>query len=337
MSQRLGDPNLAAKLRARLRLPVIVAPMFLVSGPDLVLAATRAGVIGAMPSLNSRTNELLEAVMEGIRTALPGIPDAAPWAINLIAHATNKRLGPDLETCVRYEVPIVISSVGSPKTIIDRVGSYGGLVFSDAGSVRHARRAAEAGVDGLILLCAGAGGNTGWLNPFGFVSEVRRFFDGPVMLAGSISRGNHLHAAEMMGADLAVVGTSFIAASESMASDGYRDMLARSGADDIVLSSELTGIPANMLRESMERAGFVPGSHRVGFDVDSEIQTFKAWKDIWAAGHGVGDVPGEEPLATIVERFRREYLASRGDAAKIGARLVGTRLAEQPRHAVSIT
>ncbi len=308
MADRFGDPTLASRIRANLALPVIAAPMFLVSGPDLVIAAAHAGIIGAIPALNQRTTEGFESWLEQIEQATTG----ASYAVNLIVHDSNSRLEADLNVTVRHRTALIIASIGSPAPVVERVRAYGGLVFSDVASVRHARRAAEAGVDGLILLCAGAGGNTGWLNPFAFVAEVRRFWDGPIALAGAISRGSYVHLAEEMGADFAFVGTPFIAARESLAPDAYRSMLVESGADDVVLTAEVTGIPANMLRQSLQKSGF---SGKKGasarFDLNAEMETLRAWRDIWSAGHGVGDVDAVENLADIVARFAADYHQAR--------------------------
>jgi nitronate monooxygenase len=282
--------------------------MFLVSGPDLVIAASRAGIIGAIPALNQRTTEGFESWLEQIKQATAG----APYAVNLIVHDSNGRLEEDLTVVVRHRAPLVIASIGSPAPVVERVRAYGGLVFSDVASVRHARRAAEAGVDGLILLCAGAGGNTGWLNPFAFLAEVRGFWDGPVALAGAISRGSYVHLAEEMGADFAFVGTPFIAARESLAPEAYRSMLVESGADDIVLTAAVTGIPANMLRRSLEKSGYVPRKGASArFDLNAEMEALRAWRDIWSAGHGVGDVNAVESLADIVDRFAADYRRAR--------------------------
>lgn len=311
MTGRFGHAAYVGRLRERLSLPVIAGPMFLVSGPDLVTACSRAGVIGSFPTLNARTLDVLDEWL-GRMTAECGAPGCAPFAANLIVHPSNPRFAEDLDLVVKHRVQVVIASVGSPAPAIAKVKEYGGLVLADVASLKHARRAAEAGVDGLILLCAGAGGNTGWLSPFAFLTAVREFFDGPVVLAGAISRGQLIHVAEELGADLAYMGTSFIATRESMASDDYRDMLVQSGADDILLTAEVTGIPANMLRLSLERMGFKPGAkHEGGFSLMKELETFKAWRDIWSAGHGVGDVRAVETVAELVARLRVEYDAAR--------------------------
>jgi len=308
MVSRFGDPSLASRMRMNLALPVIAAPMFLVSGPDLVIAAARAGIIGAIPAFNQRTTEGFESWLEQIEQATAG----ASYAVNLIVHSSNSRLEADLNVTVRHRAPLIIASIGSPAPVVERVRAYGGLVFSDVASVRHARRAAEAGVDGLILLCAGAGGNTGWLNPFAFVAEVRRFWNGPIALAGAISRGSYVHLAEEMGADFAFVGTPFIAARESLAPEAYRSMLVESGADDVVLTAEVTGIPANMLRQSLQKSGYIgKKGASASFDLSAELETLRAWRDIWSAGHGVGDVNAVESLADIVTRFSTDYHQAR--------------------------
>jgi nitronate monooxygenase len=305
----LGDPGLAAKLRTQLTLPVLVGPMFLVSGPDLVIACSRAGVVGSFPTLNARTTAILDQWLARITTELE--PGAAPYAANLIVHPTNTRLAEDVDLVVKHKVPLVIASVGNPGRVVAAVKSYGGLVFSDVASLKHARRAAETGVDGLILLCGGSGGNTGWLNPFAFVTAVRKFFAGPLVLAGAISNGRLIHVAEELGADFVYAGTPFIAATESMAADDYRQMLIESNADDIQLTAEVTGIPANMLRKSLERSGFKPGAKQDGFNLLKEVETLSAWRDIWSAGQGVGDVECVEPAAAVVGRMERQYRAAR--------------------------
>lgn len=308
---RLGNRDLAGQLKSKLGLPVVAGPMFLISGPELVVACSRAGVVGSFPTLNARTPAILD---EWLARMTAETATAAPFAANLIVHHTNTRAEDDLALVKNHRVPIVISSVGNPSGVVADVHSYGGVVLADVASLKHARRAAELGVDGLILLCAGAGGNTGWLNPFAFVGAVREFFDGPVALAGAISRGRYIHVAEQMGADLAYIGTSFIAARESMASDPYRDMLIASSADDVILTAEVTGIPANMLRLSLERVGFKPSHKSGGFDLLKELETLKAWRDIWSAGHGVGDVVRIETVAELVNTMKRDY-----EAARLGA------------------
>jgi nitronate monooxygenase len=314
----LGDPNLATKLRTQFKLPVLVGPMFLVSGPDLVIACSQAGVAGSFPTLNARSTAILDQWLARITAELQ--PDAAPYAANLIVHPTNTRLAEDVDLVVKHKSPLVIASVGNPGRVVAAVKSYGGFVFSDVASLKHAQRAAETGVDGLILLCGGSGGNTGWLNPFAFVTAVRKFFSGPLVLAGAISNGHLIHVAEELGADFVYVGTPFIAATESMAADDYRQMLIESNADDIQLTAEVTGIPANMLRKSLERSGFRPEPKHDGFNLLKEIETLKAWRDIWSAGQGVGDVERVEPAAGVIDRMTHDYDAARAASQQRAAR-----------------
>lgn len=306
---KLGDPELAHRLRQRLRVPVIAGPMFLVSGPDLVIACSKAGVVGSFPTLNARTTDILDQWLGQIAETLAA-GDFAPYAANLIVHPTNTRLAEDVALVVKHRSPLAIASVGNPGPVIAAVKGYGGVVFADVASLKHARRAAEAGVDGLILLCGGAGGNTGWLNPFAFVTAVREFFAGPIALAGAISNGRLIHVAEELGADFAYVGTTFIVAQESMAGDAYREMLIESTADDIQLTAEITGIPANMLRKSIERSGFKPSPKHDGFSLIKEIETLKAWRDVWSAGQGVGDIDRVETVTDLVARLSLDYRAA---------------------------
>lgn len=307
MTIRFGNSGLAASLRSSLSIPVIAGPMFLISGPDLVIACSRAGVIGSFPTLNARTPEILDQWLEQITAETAG---HAPFAANLIVHSSNTRIEEDLALVASHKVPIVISSVGNPSGVVAQVHAYGGKVLADVASLKHARRSAEAGVDGLILLCAGAGGNTGWLNPFAFVGAVREFFDGPIVLAGAISRGRYIHTAEHMGADFAYVGTSFIATRESLASELYQNMLIASSADDIILTDKVTGIPANMLRQSLANASHQSAEQADGFNLLKEISALKAWRDIWSAGHGVGDVLSVETVEELVGRLKQDYEAS---------------------------
>lgn len=300
----LGDRALRGRLREGLSVPVIAAPMFLVSGEDLVAACCTAGVIGSFPTINARTVSILDEWLGRMTARCAGA--SAPFAANLIVHKSNTRLDADAERVVAHKVPLVVASVGSPAKIVEGVHGYGGLVLADVATLKHARRAAEAGVDGLILLTAGCGGNTGWLNPFAFTAAVREFWQGPLVLAGSITSGRQIRALEMLDIDLAYLGTPFIASSESMAPQGYKDMLTKSGADDIYLTDAVTGIPANFLKPSLERAGFdfAAKHERVTFNLDKET---RAWKDVWSAGHGVGAVKAVRPVAEIVAALREEY------------------------------
>lgn len=296
-----GD-NLRATLRRRLRLPMIVAPMFLVSSPELVVAACRAGVIGSFPTLNARTPEDLDEWLTRIGSQMD---DAMPpFAANLILHKSNVRRDTDLDLIVRHRVPMVIASVGSPAAVVGPVHGYGGLVFSDVATVRHARKAAEAGADGLILLTAGAGGNTGWLNPFAFVAAVREFFHGPLVVAGGLVHGRELRALELIGADLGYLGTAFLAAEESLAPSGHKQAVIAAGADDIVQTDALSGMPANFVRARLEEAGVLRPDGSVDPGAGADVYS---WKHVWSAGHGVGAVRAAESAAAIIDRLAGEY------------------------------
>ncbi len=306
-------------LRARLRLPVIVAPMFLVSGPELVLAACREGLIGAFPAPNARTLDDLDAWLSDITTGLAS-PDeahsgsqAAPWAQNLVVHSSYPRLADELQLVSEYQPPIVITALGSPRRVADVVKDYGGLVIADVNSVDFARKAIAAGADGLALVAAGAGGHTGQMAGFAFVAAVREFFDGLIVLAGAIGNGRAVRAAEVLGADLAYMGTTFIAAAESRARQEYKDMVVAARFEDLILSSAFTGANAYYLRGSIERAGLDPDKlpAKARMDLSGVEQQVKAWKDIWSAGQGVGDIHEVEPLARIVARLAKEYQSAR--------------------------
>lgn len=304
--------SIPAALRRNLALPAIAAPMFLVSGPELVIAACRAGVIGSFPTPNARTSADLEQWLDTIVAALADDPTAAPWAANLVVHPSNERLPADLEAVVRRRAPLVVTALGSPARVIEAVHSYGGLVFADVNSVGFARKAAAAGVDGLVLVAAGAGGHTGMTAGFAFVEEVRQFWDGPIVLGGAISTGRAIRAAEVLGADLAYLGTSLIAAEESMAAPGYKEMVVAAGAEDIVPSKGITGVTANWLRQSLIDAGYDPA--RMPEDKQPNFANAqddaKAWKNVWSAGQGVGAVRSAESLAQIVARLKTEYAAA---------------------------
>src|SRR5215468_1216046 len=294
---------LPAALKSRLRLPLIAAPMFLVSGPALVKAACRAGVIGAFPTANCRTLEELEAWLADIGQDLKRAADEsgrkpAPLCPNLIVHRSNPRLAEDLAAVLRAGVEMVITSVGSPEPVMKPLKDAGCLVLADVASVRHAERAVAAGVDGLVLLTAGAGGQTGWVNPFAFVRAVRTFWDGIVVMAGGMADGQAIAAAELLGCDLAYMGTKFIATRESLAKDGYKEMLVKSRLDDVLLTRAFTGLETNMLRPSIAKAGLDPDNlpARGAIDVSKDINAAerakshaegpdaKRWKDIWSAG-----------------------------------------------------
>jgi nitronate monooxygenase len=304
--------SLPADLTDKLRVPLIAAPMFLVSGPDLVIATCRAGAIGSFPTANCRT---LEDLDEWLRRMAEETEGAAPFAPNLIVHKSNARLQEDATLVAKHKAPLVIASVGSPAPIMDTIHEYGGRVFADIASMRHAEKAIATGVDGLILLTAGAGGQTGWANPFAFVRAVREIFDGPVVLSGGISDGVGLKAAITLGCDLAYMGTRFIATHESMAVSGYKEMLISSSLDDVLLSSAFTGLPASKLRPSILAAGLDPetlperGMINVSEDINPDKRP-KRWKDIWSAGHSVSGVKDLPPVADLVNRIAREFEAA---------------------------
>lgn len=303
---------LPESFRGRVAVPAVAAPMFLVSGPQLIIAACRSGVPAAFPALNRRSTAEFVGWLDEVGGALD--ESHAPWGVNLIVHRSNPRLEQDLEACVRHRVPFVVTSLGAVPDLVRAVHAYGGVVFHDVVSVRHARKAADAGVDGLIAVCAGAGGHAGPTSPFALCSEIRQFFAGTLLLAGAISHGRQVAAALLLGADLAWLGSRFIATRESLAPQAYKQMMLRAGAADIVYTDAVSGIPANFLRESLEANGFdVAALMKRGFgggklkDLGDEAQ---AWKTIWSAGQGVGtirDVPG---AAELCARLKAEFDAA---------------------------
>jgi nitronate monooxygenase len=313
------------QLLQQLRVPVIGAPMFLVSGPDLVIEQCKAGIIGSFPALNARPQEQLDVWLTQIETALAQHRSAhsdrfvAPYGVNLIVNPANKRLEDDLETCVRHKVPVIITSLSAPTAIAKRVHEYGGIVFHDVVRVRHAEKALEAGVDGIILVCAGAGGHAGRLNPFALVNEVRRIFDGPLVLAGAITTGAGVLAARAMGCDAAYLGTRFIATRESLAVDGYKDMLMQSDAEDIVYTPFFSGVHGSYLKPSIKAAGLdpdnLPALPPEGAKYRSRDERPKTWKDIWGAGQGVGNIDDVPPAGELIERIVQEYEAARSKLA----------------------
>ena len=304
--------DLSSQLLRNLGLPAIGAPMFLISGPEMVIAQAKAGLIGSFPTPNARTPEILNDWMQLISGALADEPSAAAWAANLVVHPSNDRLPADMECVLRHKPPLVITALGSPSRVVEAVHSYGGLVFADVNSVGFARKAAATGVDGLVLVASGAGGHTGLTAGFAFVEEVRQFWDGPIVLGGAISTGHAIRAAEVLGADLAYVGTALIACSESMAEQGYKDMVVGASAEDIVPSKGITGVTANWLRQSLVAAGYdpanMPEDKKPNFE--NAQDDAKAWKNVWAAGQGVGAVRAIEPIAQIVARLKAEYDAA---------------------------
>lgn len=296
--------------RRRLKLPLIAAPMFLISGPDLVIAACKAGVTGCFPTPNARDTNILDQWLARISAEVTEVD--APWAVNLVVHRTNDRLEADLALCERYRAPIVITALGSPQAVIDRVHGWGGIVLADVNSVKFARRAAALGVDGLVLVGAGAGGHTGQMAGFAFVPAVREFFGGILVLAGGITTGGGIAAAQALGADIAAMGTRFIATRESLASDAYREMLVASSIDDLVLSRGITGVPANWLRPSVEAAGL--DLARLEADVTVDFTDPKGdarrWTTVWSAGHGVGAIRQVESAAGLVADLAAQYAAA---------------------------
>ena len=305
-------------IEENISIPVIGAPLFLVSGPDLVIAQCKAGVIGSFPALNARPQHVLDEWIVRIKTELAEYqeqnPDAkvAPFAVNQICHGSNDRLMQDMETCVKHEVPIIITSLRPPAEVVEAAHSYGGLVYHDVISVRHAKKAAEQGVDGLILVCAGAGGHAGALSPFALLREVKKWFDGTVILSGSIGDGHAVASAIALGADFAYLGTRFIATEEANADQEYKRMLEASAAEDIVYSSLFTGVHGNYLKPSIKNAGLDPDNLP---DADKSSMNFgsggntdsKAWKDIWGSGQGIGAIKDSPSVAELVGRIKSEY------------------------------
>ena len=316
---------LPACLEGHLRIPVIGAPMFIVSGPELVIAQCKAGIVGAFPALNARPQAMLDEWLLRIADELgayaeenPGVP-VAPYAVNQIAHMSNDRLVADMETCVKRKVPIIITSLRPPAEVVEAVHSYGGVVFHDIINLRHAQKAIEQGVDGIIAVCAGAGGHAGTTSPFALVKEIRAIFDGTIILAGSMSQGNDALAAQAIGADLAYIGTRFIATQEANAPAEYKAMIVASKSADIVYTSLFTGVHGSYLKGSIVNAGMDPDALP---EADKSTMNFgsgagaKAWRDIWGAGQGVGSVHDIPRVNELVLRMEREYLDA---AARLAA------------------
>ena len=312
---------LPAVLKDNLRLPVIASPLFIISHPDLTLAQCKAGVVGAFPALNARPESQLDewlAMMTddlaSYNAANPERP-AAPFAVNQIVHTSNKRLEHDLGLCVKYKVPIVISSLGAVPEVNAAIHSYGGIVLHDVINNRHASSAIRKGADGLIAVATGAGGHAGTLSPFALVQEIREWFDGPLLLAGAIANGGAILAAQAMGADMAYVGSPFIATTEARASDAYKQAIVEAQASDIVYSNYFTGIHGNYMKASIIAAGMDPDNLPVAdpskMDFGAATSGAKAWKDIWGAGQGVGAVKAIEPVSALVDRLASEYAAAK--------------------------
>jgi len=309
--------TMPAMLEGRLKLPAIASPMFIVSQIDLVLAECRAGVVGAFPSLNARAEGQLEEWLQRLNAELTDAD--APYAVNLIVHRSNPRIEEDLALCVKYRVPVVITSLGAREDVNAAIHSYGGIVLHDVINNRFARKAIEKGADGLIAVAAGAGGHAGTTSPFALVQEIRQWFDGPLALSGSIATGRAILAAQAMGADLAYIGSAFIATQEAVAVPEYKQMVVDSTSADIVYSDKFTGVLGNYLRPSIERAGMDPDNLEpsdpsqmdFGKATDGAKADAKAWKDIWGSGQGIGAIDRVVPASVLVERLRSEYAAAR--------------------------
>ncbi len=312
--------RLPDSIKAHLRLPVLAAPMFVVSGPELVIAQCKAGVIGSFPTLNARPAEELDQWLTRIETELALYQQqnpskkVAPFAVNLIVNKANTRLQQDTEVVLAHQVPIVITSLSAPTALVPRVHAYGGLVFHDVIKVRHAQKALEAGVDGLIAVCGGAGGHAGTLNPFALVNELRRIHDGPLVLSGAITNGSAILAAQAMGCDLAYLGTRFIATQESLAVEGYKKMIVDSNSADVVYTPLFSGVHGSYLAGSIRNAGLDPHSlpaiETPGLYRNREERP-KTWKEIWGAGQGVGNIDDVPGVAALVDRLEREYVEAR--------------------------
>lgn len=299
-------------LDQNLRIPLIQAPMFLQSGPAMVIACCKAGVVGSFPSPNARTTAELDAWLQEISRAVDPVTDAA-WAVNLMMHRSNTRRLEDLDLAVKYRAPLVISALGSPREAVEAVHSYGGRVYADVIDTGFARKALDSGVDGLVLVAAGAGGHTGQLSGFAFVEEVRQFWDGDIVLGGGIVSGRGIRAAQVLGATYAYMGTRFIATEESMADARYKQMVVDASGGDIVCSDAITGVKANWLRPSLIQAGYDPDNmpEPGAIDIIKAAGDVKRWRDIWAAGQGVGSIHEVVSIATLVEQLVAEYTAAR--------------------------
>lgn len=314
---------LPSSLADSLSLPLVAAPMFLISGPELALACCKEGIVGSFPALNQRTSEGFEQWLVQMHEELDRFreenPDAtvAPWAVNLIVHRSNPRWQADLELCVKHKVPMVITSLGAASQVVDAVHSYGGLVFHDVTNQKHARKAAEAGVDGIIAVAAGAGGHAGTINPFVLVHEIREVFDGTILLAGGLSHGEDILAAQALGADLAYVGTRFINTTESQAEDAYRNMIIEAVSADIVHTPAVSGVPASFMRQSLEAAGYdmkklnQAGNIDYGEKLKPVDDEAKAWKTVWSAGQGVSQIHDVLRVSDLVDRLKKEYREAR--------------------------
>lgn len=301
--------SLPPLLADRLRFPVIAAPMFIISQPDMVLAECRSGIVGSFPSLNARGEGVFESWLQRLNAELT--EDDAPFAVNLIVHRSNVRLEEDLALCVKYKVPIVISSLGAREEVNEAIHSYGGVVFHDVINDKFARKAIQKGADGLVAVAAGAGGHAGTLSPFALIQEIREWFDGPLALSGSIANGGAVLAAQAMGADLAYIGSALIATEEAVASDGYKQMIVDSTADDIVYSNLFTGVHGNYLRGSIVNSGMDPDNLPESDPSAMDFGGAKAWKDIWGSGQGIGAIDAVVPVAERIATLKAQYDAAR--------------------------
>ncbi|GAA5315648.1 MAG: nitronate monooxygenase family protein [Candidatus Pelagadaptatus aseana] len=306
---------LPAQFENRLSIPLIGSPLFIISNPRLVIEQCKAGIIGSFPALNARPAELLDSWLEQITSELEQYrrdnPDkpVAPYAVNQIVHRSNERLQHDIDLCVKHKVPVVITSLMAPTQVVGPVHSYGGLVFHDVTNVHHAKKAIAAGVDGLILVCAGAGGHAGSLSPFALVSEIREFYDGTIILSGAMSSGRDVLAAEAMGADMGYMGTRFIATREAQADERYKQMLVDSSAEDIIYSNLFTGVHGNYLKPSIKAAGLDPDNLQDGdkSTMDWSNSDSKAWKDVWGSGQGIGSIKDVPATADLVANMVNQY------------------------------
>ncbi len=314
--------TLPGSLSDRLRIPVIGAPLFIISNPDLVLAQCTSGIVGSFPALNARPPEVLEEWLKRITTELAAWDEAhpqqrsAPFAVNQIVHKSNDRLERDLDLCVQYKVPIVITSLGARTDVNDAVHSYGGIVLHDIIHIRHAKKALDKGADGLVAVCAGAGGHAGTTSPFALIQEIRQFFDGPLVLAGAIANGRAVLAAKALGADLAYMGSAFVATEEAKAAPDYKSAIVDSRAEDVVYTNLFTGVHGNYLKPSIVRAGLDPDNlpesdpSKMSFGSSGSA---KAWRDIWGCGQGIGGISAVTKAADLVDRLAQEYEAARAE------------------------
>ena len=316
----VADRSLVQDLYGKLRLPVFAAPMFLISGPDLVIAAGKAGIMGLFPAPNARSIDDLAQWLPRITSELEAAGRAGMWAINMIVHPTYDRFDAELDLICQYKPRIVVTALGSPARPMERVHAYGGAIFADVINPLQARKAVDAEVDGLILVASSAGGHTGQYSPFAFVEEVRRFWDGPLILGGAIGGAKAIRAALTLGADFAYMGTRFIATREAQVSDENREMLVRAGMQDIVTTMAITGIPSNWMKESLDRAGFTPEMLDVKKKVDfSNLGDTKAWKHIWGAGHAVGQTWSIQTVQQLVDELVEDYRQTAGNGDVIAS------------------